>query len=284
VNAAGVNVVGVNAAGDRCGLSATVPRQSPDVYGGIRADDAFMTNKKPARIKAADVTPGRGRGGELRIVLGPETVGSRSGYMGTAILRPGERVAEHYHPYSEEFLFCISGELVVDLQGEQWPVAPGEGVYIPIGVRHRLRNVGTTESLTIFHLGPLAPDPTLSHVDTEIIGDPQVRAAKGKTETARILFMMRVAADKRPDFLAAYEKVRYSVATTPGHLADQICQAPDDPDQWMITSEWTSLADFFAWEESDEHKELVRPMRECYTAPEFRSFSVVAETTSGARP
>lgn len=35
-----------------------------------------------------------------------------------------------------------------------------------------------------------------------------------------------------------------------------------------------SRADFFAWEKSDEHRELVRPMRECYTDPEFRSFAV----------
>ena len=66
-----------------------------------------MTKPKTARIRADDITPGRARGGELRIVLGPGTVGSRSGYMGTGILQPGERVVEHFHTYSEEFLYCV---------------------------------------------------------------------------------------------------------------------------------------------------------------------------------
>jgi quercetin dioxygenase-like cupin family protein/heme-degrading monooxygenase HmoA len=234
--------------------------------------------KKPARIRADEITPGRARGGELRIVLGPGTVGSRSGYMGTTVLQPGDRVVEHFHPYSEEFLFCIRGEQVLDIEGEEWTLSPGEAMYVPIGLRHRLRNVGDTEALNIYHLGPLAPDPSLSHIDTEIIADPQARTANGRAETARIMFSMRVAEEKRADFLAAYEKVRHSVANTPGHIRDQICQSPDDPAQWMITSEWTSVADFFAWEKSEEHKDLVRPMRACYTDPEFRSFAVVAET------
>jgi heme-degrading monooxygenase HmoA/oxalate decarboxylase/phosphoglucose isomerase-like protein (cupin superfamily) len=240
----------------------------------------LMANTKPARIRNEDVTVGTRRGGELRIVLGPETVACRSGYGGTAILRPGERVIEHYHPFSEEFLYAVRGELVVDIEGEEWPLAPGESIYIPIGTRHRLRNVGTEDSFTVFHLGPLAPDPSLSHVDTEIVTDLAGRAAKGGIQTARINFSMRVAEEKRADFLAAYEKVRYNVANTAGHIRDQICQVPDDPDQWMITSEWASMEDFWAWEKSDEHKELVRPMRACYSAPEFRSFAVVGETAS----
>ncbi len=40
-------------------------------------------------------------------------------------------------------------------------------LYIPIGVRHRLRNTGDEEAFAVFHLGPLAPRPELGHVDTE---------------------------------------------------------------------------------------------------------------------
>jgi quercetin dioxygenase-like cupin family protein/heme-degrading monooxygenase HmoA len=240
-----------------------------EVFAG---EDRVMTKPKTARIRADDITPGRARGGELRIVLGPGTVGSRSGYMGTVQLQPGERVVEHYHPYSEEFLFCVRGEQVLDVEGEQFELAAGEGLYVPIGARHRLRNVGPGEALTVYHLGPLAPDPSLSHIDTESLEDTGQRA--------RILFSVRVAEAKRAEFLAAYEKVRHSVARVPGHVRDQICQGSDDPDQWLITSEWTSLADFYAWEKSEQHREVVRPMRDCYTEPQFQSFAVVAETSA----
>ncbi|SHN08376.1 cupin domain-containing protein [Actinacidiphila paucisporea] len=238
-----------------------------------------MSDSQVSRIRADEIEPYRKRGGQLRMVLHPGSVGSRSGYMGTAVLQPGEHVVEHFHPYSEEFLFVISGDLVLEVEGENWTLAAGEGIYVPIGKRHRLRNVGTTESLTVYHIGPLAPDPSLAHVDTEVLGEAaEVEEADGAAGTARVLFMMKVDEDRREEFLAAYEKVRFSVAATPGHIRDQICQAPDDPRSWLIVSEWTTLVDFFTWEKSESHKEIVRPMRDCYSDPEFRSFTVVAET------
>lgn len=234
-----------------------------------------MRNSKPARIRAADITPNHKRGGELRIVLGPGSVGCRSGYMGTTIVQPGDYVVEHFHPYSEEFLYCVHGDQVLDIEGEEWTLSEGEGMYIPIGLKHRLRNVGDTEALNVYHLGPLAPDPSLSHIDTETHTSGQ-----GAAERARIMFVVSVPEDKREEFLAAYDKVRYGVANTPGHLQDQICQSQQDPEQWLITSEWTSLDDFWAWEKSPEHKEMMQPMRDYYTKVEFRSFSVVAETSA----
>jgi putative monooxygenase len=118
-------------------------------------------------VAAAEVPANRRRGGDLRVVLGPATVGSASGFMGVVTLGTGERVAEHYHPHSEEFLFLVRGLLTVDLDGEPVPVAAGQGVFIPIGTRHRLRNTGTGEAFAVFHLAPLAPRPDLGHVDTE---------------------------------------------------------------------------------------------------------------------
>lgn len=120
----------------------------------------------PSRSLPAD----RRRGGELRVLLGPRTVGSTSGFMGVATLRPAESIAEHYHPYSEEFLFLVRGELTVDLDGRPMPLGPDEGLFVPVGVRHRLRNTGVQEAQVVFHLGPLAPRPELGHVDTEAAG------------------------------------------------------------------------------------------------------------------
>ncbi|WP_328913653.1 MULTISPECIES: cupin domain-containing protein [unclassified Streptomyces] len=129
---------------------------------------------QPARIVHLDDTsPNRRRGGDLRAVLTPTSVGATSGFMGMAIIRPGERISEHYHPYSEEFVFVVSGSLEVDLDGVSHPLRPDHGLLIPIDVRHRFRNVGDTEARMVFHLGPLAPRPELGHVDTEDAEDAQ---------------------------------------------------------------------------------------------------------------
>ncbi|MGN9811614.1 cupin domain-containing protein [Micromonospora sp. BQ11] len=126
---------------------------------------------EPARrlVAAADVPPDRRRGGELRVLLGPRTVGSTSGFMGVAALRPGERIAEHYHPYSEEFLYVSRGAITVDLDDVPTPLAAGEALFVPVNVRHRLRNTGDEPAEVVFQLGPLAPRPELGHVDTELV-------------------------------------------------------------------------------------------------------------------
>lgn len=126
-----------------------------------------MTTHLPVVVNVADAPSNRRRGGDLRAMLTPSAVGATSGFMGLAIVEPGERIGEHYHPYSEEFVFVVSGELVVDLDGVPQPLHADQGMMIPIGMRHRFRNVGTTEARLVFHLGPLAPRPELGHVDTE---------------------------------------------------------------------------------------------------------------------
>ncbi|GAA1258816.1 cupin domain-containing protein [Kitasatospora nipponensis] len=132
-----------------------------------------MTTTQPVRIVPLHTTePNRRRGGDLRAMLTPTTVGATSGFMGVALIQPGERIGEHYHPYSEEFVFVVNGELEVDLDGVTHELRPDHGLMIPRDMRHRFRNVGSSEARMVFHLGPLAPRPELGHVDTEETGAP----------------------------------------------------------------------------------------------------------------
>jgi putative monooxygenase len=122
----------------------------------------------PTKVAACDVVPNRRRGGDIRVVLSPKTVGSTSGFMGTLRLAPDEFVAEHYHPYSEEFLYVVSGRLTARVEGLQVvELVAGEGLMVPKGLRHRVWNAGEEETHAVFHLSPLAPRPDLGHVDTE---------------------------------------------------------------------------------------------------------------------
>ncbi|MET7457927.1 cupin domain-containing protein [Streptomyces sp. NPDC005574] len=130
-----------------------------------------MTKQHPRIVDLSETEPNRRRGGDLRAMLTPATVGSTSGFMGLAIVQPGERIGEHYHPYSEEFVFVVAGALEVDLDGTTHELRSEQGLLIPIDVRHRFRNVGDVEARMVFHLGPLAPRPSLGHVDTEAADD-----------------------------------------------------------------------------------------------------------------
>jgi heme oxygenase (mycobilin-producing) len=99
-------------------------------------------------------------------------------------------------------------------------------------------------------------------------------------DRARVVFLIRVPAERTEDFLAAYERIRYEVAEgVPGHLVDQVCQSSADPEQWLITSEWESLDAFAAWERSPDHRTLVRPMRECMSDATSLRFAVRTQTS-----
>ncbi len=135
------------------------------------------------RISAADVEANRRRGGDVRVLLSPRTVGATSGFGGVLTLGPGEYVAEHYHPYSEEFVYVTGGQVTMEVGGRPVVLAADDSLMVPIGVRHRMENRGTMPARLVFHLAPLAPRPELGHVDTEDRADadgaplPQVGVA-----------------------------------------------------------------------------------------------------------
>jgi heme-degrading monooxygenase HmoA len=100
----------------------------------------------------------------------------------------------------------------------------------------------------------------------------------------RVVFLLQLKPGSADRFLEAYEGIRHLVAEgVPGHLVDQVCSAADDPDSWLITSEWESLEHFLAWERTEEHRELVKPMRECFASARSLKYEVREETRAGER-
>lgn len=127
-----------------------------------------MATQDQALIKSMnDVAANTKRGGDVRTLLSPKTVGSKHGYMGVVTIGAGDWVSEHYHPYSEEYLYVVTGNLKARLDGENHDVGAGQGLLIPIDVKHRLTNEGEEDAFVVFFSTPLAPRPELGHVDTE---------------------------------------------------------------------------------------------------------------------
>jgi len=130
--------------------------------------DSVEASPAQPQIRSVDeVPPDTRRGGDVRTLLSPKSVGCTSGFMGVATIAPGDRISEHYHPYSEEFIYVVSGQLEAQLDGNPRRLRARQGLMIPINVRHRLVNDGDEETFIVFHLSPLAPRPDLGHVDTE---------------------------------------------------------------------------------------------------------------------
>jgi heme-degrading monooxygenase HmoA len=98
----------------------------------------------------------------------------------------------------------------------------------------------------------------------------------------RVVFVLQVKRGMEGQFLDAYESMRHDVARgVKGHIVDQVCRSPEEPDSWLITSEWESLDDFLAWEATEEHRELAKPLRDCIDRATSLKYVVVKETRAG---
>lgn len=55
----------------------------------------------------------------------------------------------HKHDDLDEFFYCVSGKLLVDLENKTIELAPGQGVVVPKGVVHRTRAPERTVMLMV---------------------------------------------------------------------------------------------------------------------------------------
>ncbi|WP_200841632.1 cupin domain-containing protein [Actinomadura sp. K4S16] len=142
-----------------------------------------MTALEAVKVGAGDVVPNHRLGGTVRVLLSPGTARTTAGFMALLELEPGERVSEHYHPYTDEHVYVCDGRLLVTVNGAEQTVGPRESLLIRRGARHRYENRGDRPVTAVLFLGPLAPSPEMGHVETaEPPGDgppPSVDAKPG---------------------------------------------------------------------------------------------------------
>jgi len=53
---------------------------------------------------------------------------------------PGAAEVRHHHEHAQQFFYILSGEVLMEANGEKMLVAAGSGIRILPGVRHQIRN------------------------------------------------------------------------------------------------------------------------------------------------
>ena len=90
---------------------------------------------EPARGTSApthEIAQGKG---QATLLLNAGT-GSSEAALSRLILNRGAQVPEHVHEQSAELLYVISGQLVVQLDGQSLTLQAGDAVRIPAGHKH----------------------------------------------------------------------------------------------------------------------------------------------------
>ncbi|MFY1678904.1 antibiotic biosynthesis monooxygenase family protein [Streptomyces sp. WMMC905] len=87
--------------------------------------------------------------------------------------------------------------------------------------------------------------------------------ATGSPARVRVVRLLRVRAGREADFLRSYREVRESAERVPGHLGEELCRCLDDPERWLLTSEWAGAEAVGRWREGAAHRVLVESMNAC---------------------
>ena len=109
------------------------------------------------------------KGGEIRVLVSPRTVGSTQLILGVATLGVGDRVKKHAHDYGEETFFVMQGQGRIHIEGhDSVEFSVGDAVLVPRGRVHSIENTGDVEMRVVFASAPLAPSPAIGHRNIEI--------------------------------------------------------------------------------------------------------------------
>lgn len=94
-----------------------------------------------------------------RLLLSGHNVGAKNASMGVNVTAIGSMIPDHKHEDSEELMYIISGRarLVIEDGQEVYEVGPDTAIYSPLGITHRLENIGDTELKLVWVYSPPLP-------------------------------------------------------------------------------------------------------------------------------
>ena len=109
------------------------------------------SSKKPtAAIRAAaeviwDEPPAHYGGAFSKMLVRPESCGSRSIDYRISVYQPRAYVALHKHRIQEQVYHVLEGEGLMELNGKKQVVRKDDVIFIPPGIEHAIYNTGMTD-------------------------------------------------------------------------------------------------------------------------------------------
>ena len=100
-------------------------------------------------------------GSEIRSILDRTNSSAAQQSLAEATLPPGAATEAHRHPRTEEIYYVLRGMGLMTVEADRRPVGPGDGILIPPGARHQIRNTGAERLVFLCCCAP-----PYSHEDT----------------------------------------------------------------------------------------------------------------------
>ncbi|HTY66781.1 MAG TPA: cupin domain-containing protein [Alphaproteobacteria bacterium] len=127
-----------------------------------------MTKAKPAGDRKPvirniaevpwDELPGHHGGALSKLLVHPETTGSRQVDHRISTYQPKAYVAPHTHTVQEQVYHVLEGEGLMEIAGQKQVVRRHDVIFIPPGVEHALYNTGLGALTFIVVTAPVSDD------------------------------------------------------------------------------------------------------------------------------
>lgn len=100
---------------------------------------------RPAASVMWDEMPGHFGGAISKLLVRPESCGSKSIDYRVSVYQPKAYVAPHRHRIQEQVYHVLEGEALMELDGERTVVRKDDVIFIPPGTEHAIYNTGLTD-------------------------------------------------------------------------------------------------------------------------------------------
>ena len=80
--------------------------------------------------------------GSMKWFVSPVTIPGAANSQGEVIINPGRGHVRHQHEHADELIYVISGTGTQTVGDEEFPIAEGDMVYIPMATMHSTMNTG----------------------------------------------------------------------------------------------------------------------------------------------
>lgn len=108
----------------------------------------MSADQKPAILRLAQLTPRERGGGARTVQLVTRQLGATGFINGVTEFDGGAGIALHSHN-CEESVVVLEGNAIVEIEGVEHRVGPGDATFLPPNVPHRFRNASPTERMRI---------------------------------------------------------------------------------------------------------------------------------------
>jgi heme-degrading monooxygenase HmoA len=97
----------------------------------------------------------------------------------------------------------------------------------------------------------------------------------------RATLYMKVKDGRGSDFERAWRAIAEEVRKVPGNVRQTLERDPEDPDSFVVASDWSSRDEFGKFERSPEQDDLTAPLRELRASARMTVHDLVFDIEGG---